>query len=289
MNLILCVYCAFGHHDLNVDVRVYTKLLNLLTKCHFQSKCCSWVGMLSAYENHISKDCKFAETQCQYCKGNVLFMDMDRHLEKNQCMNHEKENIMCPFDCGYVNQNWLMETHTLHKCGANRRTDLYREMLKLGDEREHRHAGKSVPVCHKHFLNFFENKCNDSFRFHCKIDLTQNDSHLFHEIVNLQNMMPVVFFLDSDVSSDSLIVNIVPLDVKQTIPSLQTLKQTLVTVTIVNKATKYPDCETRDFKTVVPFVTNDRRNVLFSKSDVINIIPRIANLCVMRFSLDRSR
>ncbi len=238
-------------------------LWNIDVQCNLEG--CKWRGVLQTYANHLMSNCDFAKSVCLNCKEIVCVKDVHVHVESNECKNHHTTEIECPSGCGYKNQRWFMKVHSFDKCPKSKRK------CPLEDDND-RDRTERVSREHRRLIVSFNQQCNDTFEMKiCQLD--------FHDeiIMCLQNVIPVELWMTTDCFFDYLNVHIVSCREIHVDSIFETLKQTTVTLTLVNQDKSGPDHETRDFKTIIPFDTSHLDNELFSKLKVIKTENMLSN------------
>ena len=270
---LLCFDCVLKQCDRSemcLDRRLEKMVYHIEVRCHLQKKGCKWKGNLETYPEHLLTECDFAQIVCGRCNEIVHVKNATVHKESDRCKNHDTTEIQCPLDCGYRSQRWFMEIHNFDKCPKSKQIPL----LEEHDCTEHDDKDRTEHVSREHerFLVSFHQKCNDTFEMKINEMDFRND-----KIMLLQNVIPVKLWMVIDCFSECLNVHIASCQNTLTHSTFETLKRTMVTLTLVNKKKTRPDHETRDYKTIIPFDTSRSEDDLFSKFNVIKTKNMLSN------------
>ncbi len=248
------------------DNRLLKKIRNTITKCHFHKDGCKWQGPMKHYEAHIWNTCTFAKHACGNCNRHVPWCDMLAHRNSQECKNHHDLEVKCRFDCGYKCQRWFMDVHEFDKCPLMPK----RTCSSFGNDNGR--PTECVANDIEQLMCSLNNRCNDIFRFKFKYDETNTRC----KWVCLQNTLPVQLILTCEPFSNNLNVYVVTCEEIHVESTMETLRNTDVTLRLVNKETKYPDPETRDRKMLLTFCTDGQshfryKNSIFFKLNAINV------------------
>ncbi len=250
--VLLCFDCVCKSDDKErtyFDRRLNNMIFSTVTKCHLHEKGCDWTGKIEMYPQHILVNCDFAKIRCYRCNASICVKDMNVHEETYECINHDTIRVKCPFDCGYVD-----------KCPKSKKE-------KPSQENDNGDSTESDSRKCLEYLLMFHRNCHDVF----ETKINGRAHHDGNEIVVLQNMIPVKLLIILDHSSESLNVHVQLCQKVEIMSILKILKETIVTLTFLNKNKDCPDRETLNYKVILPYNPTLRENCIFSKLNVMKI------------------
>ncbi len=282
---IFCFRCFFSsssgidrlfNKDNNVfDKRIQAKLILQEIKCPFYTKGCDWIGEFQEYTHHLSNDCIFPMTKCEHCEMIVSLKDIKTHYDENMCKSHHTTVTFCPNDCGYINQRWLIKSHVILDCPKALLRCMFEYECTSGCSKDAIVRRRSICQTNviDNILFEFQNRVHEQIKVECDGVFNSNKELIpCCEVLLIGNREKIIFVWGQNKDSNHLNLKLMrfkPHTYQTTI--LDVLKNTVITVSLVNQNRKQNDGVDRKYIRMLSIDNDDLTAILFAEPRFIQI------------------